>query len=202
MKNVSSEHFKSYGKKLSGFSFETFVNLLEEKAPIAIPTSGNEYSASVPTIEATELFTWLQYNVYGGLPIQIGTCAGHNQNIIAVEYHQGSEVVVALTDCKLMVGHTYDMQNLSYDASLMESFLLKKGEAVELYSTTLHYSPNELDENGYATLVALLKETNEALNQPSSNPLLLSKNKFMIVHESRKDKIAGGAHPGFINKTI
>jgi len=49
---------------------------------------------------------------------------------------------------------------------------------------------------------SLLKGTNDLLTQASQNPLLLAKNKFMIVHASREDKIAAGALPNLKNQRI
>lgn len=202
MKNVADRSFRVYGKKLENFDFEKYVKEVRKTVDISIPHSGNVYHASVNKLEEFEAFEWIRWNVYGGLDIQMGTCAGRNKNTTAVEYHAGSEVVIAITDCILPLGHTYDMEGNTYDAELMEPFFLKKGEAVELYGTTLHYSPIEPDSEGYFTLVALLKGTNEDLENPSKNPLLLKKNKYMIVHSSRTDKIEAGAIPGFVNTAL
>lgn len=202
MKTITDLCFRTYGKKLEEFDFSGYVDQIKKTADISIPTSGNEYHPSVKTLEDSEVFEWLRWNIYGGLNIQLGTCAGHNKNTTAVEYHAGSEVVIALTDCILPLGHTFDMDGNTYDAKLMEKFFLKKGEAVELFGTTLHYSPIESDSNGYFTLVALLKGTNEDLENKNSNPLLLKMNKYMIVHPSRSDKVTDGAIPGLVNAEL
>ena len=133
--------------------------------------------------------------------MQLGICAGNNQQISAVEYHMGSEVVIALRDCIISLGKVADMQNGSYDGSLMETFLLKRGTAIELFSHTLHYSPLVYQEP-YITLVALLRGTNDTLEKSPTNQMLLAKNKYMIVHPSRIDKIAQGALPNFHNTLL
>lgn len=201
MKNVLDKEFKSFGKVLKGFDFEKFVNNFSQNFTITIPEKGNEYIGSVPEIEETEVFSWLKDSVYGGLEIQLGTCAGHNQVTTAIEFHQGSEVVIALTDCILELGQVSDIIDNTYNANLMSTFKLEKGQAVELFGTTLHYSPIKTTKDGYVTLVALLKGTNESTSN-SKNPLILAKNKFMLVHSSRIDKIENGAIPGFINDKI
>lgn len=194
---VMDKAFQSYGKVLTGFDFETLVEQVESNEKLIIPESGNHYIASLAFLEALDVSRWLQTEVFGGLAIQLGMCAGHNEKLTAVEYHQGSEVIIALTDCVIEVGHAYDIVKQTYDACFMSSFLLKKGQAVELYSRTLHYSPLQINSEGYLTLIALIKGTNDKMSQ-TDNPLLLAKNKFMLVHESRIDKIAMGAVPGFI----
>lgn len=202
MDKVTEPTFKLYGKVLADFDFENYVKTIDNQKIVSIPDDGNNYLASIQELEETSLFSWLKENVFGGLEIQLGTCAGHNTVLSAVEYHQGSEVVIALTDCLLTLGHVSDLDGLYYDAELMKSFVIRKGEAVELFSTTLHYSPIQLDLSGYATIVGLLKGTNDSLDSTSENQMLLAKNKFMIVHSSRKDKIEKGAFPGFYNKNI
>ena len=199
MKTVNDTTFKNYGKKIEGFDFNNYLSKMDIRKKYIIPDLGNKYIASISELENSDLCEWLGLNVYGGLDIQLGICAGHNKNTTAVEYHIGSEVVVAATDCILPLGLVNDIKDNRYEAKLMERFLLKKGEAVELFSNTLHYSPVEINGNGYITLVALLRGTNENLEKGTDNILLLSKNKYMIVHKSRKDKIESGAYPGLIN---
>lgn len=202
MKEIDEQTFARYGQELSDFDFESFVDTYHEDLIEKIPLTGNHYEASVAELEKTALYDWLKENIYGDMEIQLGICAGQNTETTAVEYHMGSEIVIALTDCLLPLGIKADLIDASYDVDKMETFILKKGQAVELYSTTLHYSPLKKDKQGYATLVALLKGTNDVLPQPSKNPLLLAKNKFMIVHASREDKIAAGALPNLNNHRI
>jgi len=202
MKEINEQTFARYGQELKGFDFVDFVDTHHEELIEKIPRTGNHYEASTANLESTSLYDWLKENVYGNMEIQLGICAGQNTETTAVEYHMGSEVVIALTDCLLPLGAQADMIEAHYDVAKMETFLLKKGQAVELYSTTLHYSPLKKDDQGYATLVALLRGTNDLLTQASQNPLLLVKNKFMIVHASREDKIAAGALPNLKNQRI
>lgn len=101
----------------------------------------------------------------------------------------GSEVIVAMTDCILSLGRVQDTNSFKYDSRLLKKFIFKEGEAVELFSTTLHYSPIEIDKGGYITIVGLIKATNDVLESTSDNPMLTAKNEFMLVHESRNDKI-------------
>ena len=202
MNRVNRDEFKKYGHFLTGFDFSNSAVQFVPESAYAIPESGNRYTASVPDLERLPVFQWLKESVYGGLEIQLGVCAGHNQVTTALEYHIGSEVVIALKDCLLPLGLKKDMKGNYYHAQNMETFLLKKGEAVELFDTTLHYSPLECDTTGYATLVALLKGTNTPLDKKGDNPLLLAKNKFMIVHSSREDKLLEGAFAGFIHPAL
>lgn len=202
MKTVKDSSFKSYGRVITEYDFSNMIQAMEEKNMIGVPESGNQYIASVPAIEALPEFDWVRKNIFAGLSIQFGSGAGHNQAITAIEFHQGSEVIVAVTDALLVVGHRYDIVNNTYDSQLMESFLLEKGTAIELFSTTLHYSPIETNKTGYKQAIALIKGTNTPLTEEVDNPLVKVTNKFMLVHESRKDKIADGFLVGLIDKRI
>lgn len=202
MKTVKDASFKSYGRVITEHDFTEMIEEMTKKNMIPVPETGNRYIAAVPEIEALPEFDWVRKNIFGGLDIQFGSGAGHNKAITAIEFHQGSEVIVAVTDAILVVGHRYDIEDNQYDASLMETFLLEKGTAIEMYSTTLHYSPIETDEKGYQQAIALIKGTNTELTEEIENPLVKVTNKFMLVHESRKDKIADGFLVGLIDKNL
>lgn len=202
MKTVKDQSFRTYGRVITEKSFSAMIDQILTRELIDLPDSGNQYIPSVQAIEEFPEYTWIRKNIFGGLPIQFGSGAGHNQTISAVEFHQGSEVIVAVTDAILVVGHRYDIENAQYDARLMEQFLLEKGTTIELYSTTLHYSPIETDERGYKQAIALIQGTNTKLSEEVNNPLVKVTNKFMLVHKSRKDKIQAGYLVGLINDDL
>lgn len=196
--SVKSDSFLKYGQHLKDISFHKLCDYVSAK--VKIPGDGNEYFASQDFIEQHAAIKEIQNRVYGGMEIQAGTCSGHNTTITAVEFHQGSEVTIAMTDCLLKVGKREDISENVYEESKMETFLLKKGEGVELYGTTLHYSPLKLDETPYSTIICLLKGTNQAIPEKKESLLVKKKNKFMLVSKEREDKIADGYFPGFIRQ--
>mgnify|MGYP002228031304 CR=1 FL=1 len=64
-------------------------------------------------------------SLYGGMPIQIGYCNGHNHLLNAVEYHRDSEINIAVTDLILILGKEQDItEDHTYDSSKMEAFLI------------------------------------------------------------------------------
>lgn len=194
--SVKSESFLKYGQFLKDICFQELYDDVSDK--LKIPSSGNEYIASINFIEQHAAIKEIQNHIYGDMEIQAGTCAGHNVTLTAVEYHQGSEVTIALTDCLLKVGKREDISNNIYEESKMETFLLRKGEGVELYGTTLHYSPLKFRNAPYSTIVCLLKGTNQEISNHKKSSLVKKKNKFMLVSEEREDKIAEGYLSGFI----
>ena len=188
--------FNKYGRIITEIDFTDLCNYA--RSIISIPSKGNEYNGSLIDLEDHPTTQEIRTIVYGALDIQVGSCCGHNRCITAVEYHQGSETIIALTDCLLKLGHRCDIINNTYQESKMETFFLRSGEAVELFSTTLHYSPMETSHEGYAALICLPQGTNSDISVSEVTPLVKKKNKFMLVSPQRLDKIKEGYIPGFI----
>lgn len=196
---VIDSKFKSYGKVLDGFDFSNLILYAEEN--ISIPKSGNRYIASSEKIEKFDIIRNIKEVVYGTLEIQAGECVGQNSALTGLEYHQGSEVIIAVTDCILILGKVQDLKDNKYDISKSEIFYLEKGQAVELYGTTLHYTPCKVDKNGFMTIVLLLKGTNSQIEN-SDCKMLTKKNKWFITHYTQEEKIKSGAYPGLMGDII
>lgn len=199
IRTVEDLEFNQYGKVLSEFDFSELIKYAEEN--IEIPEHGNLYSASVEKIENFQIIKKVKDCVYGTLEIEAGECTGQNTGLTGVEYHQGSEVTIAVTDCILIIGKLQDMEVNTYDSSKAEIFYLKKDQAVELYGTTLHYTPCKVNEKGFMTIVVLLKGTNSQVEKTES-PILTKKNKYFITHSSQSEKIKSGAYPGLVGNVI
>lgn len=86
------------------------------------------YVPSVEEMEALPVAKELQNKGYGGLPIEIGYCNGHNKKLNGLEYHRNSEINVAVTDLVLLIGHQQDIEkDFTYDTSKVEAFLVPAG---------------------------------------------------------------------------
>lgn len=190
IENVLSQNFKPYGKVLCHYDFSEMIAYAAQH--IQIPQEGNQYIPSLQTLEAFSGASFLQNEVYGQLPIQVGYCAGRNAHLTGLEYHQGSEVVIAVTDCIHLVGKLQGIRDNSYDAGQIRAFFQPRHSATELYSTTLHYAPCKTSEEGYLTLVVLPAGTNSPLDTSvhnKHNPLLTKKNKFLMVHPTQPRRL-------------
>lgn len=194
IKNVNDADFRKYGKVVKGIDFSSILEALEKfSMPEAV-----DYYPSVKELEAAGLTKTISESLYGGMPIQIGMCNGHNKALNAVEYHRDSEINVALYDMILMLGELKDVEDdFSYDTSKIEAFLVPAGTAVELYATTLHYAPCNVDDKGFKAVVVLPKGTNENLTfkpeKTDEDKLLTAVNKWLIAH---KDACIDGAFNG------
>lgn len=199
IKTVEDLEFSQYGKVLKELDFSKLIKYAEEN--IEIPKEGNSYSASVEIMENFEEVKKVKDHIYGTLEIEAGPCAGQNTSLTGVEYHQGSEVTIAVTDCILIIGKLQDMIGNTYDSSKAEIFYFKKGQAIELYGTTLHYTPCKVNNDGFMTIVVLLKGTNEPIVKTECE-ILTKKNKWFIAHSSQYEKIKTGIKPGLVGDLI
>ena len=187
IKSITSPEFRKYGKILESFNW---TSLLETLNSTPLPQEV-VYVSSVPSLESLDIFEELCQCCYGGLPIQIGYCNGHNNLLNGLEYHRSSEIDVASTDLILLLGLQQDIdENFCYQTSLVEAFFVPANTAVELYATTLHYAPCSIDAQGFRCAIILPKGTNEPLNfsprQKGEEKLLTAKNKWLLAHPEAK----------------
>ena len=190
IQKVTDPAFRRYGQVLEGYDF---TGLIKEMKHTPVPEDVI-YVPSVEELEALDVMKDLQNKGYGGLPVQIGYCNGHNKKLNAVEYHRNSEINVAVTDLVLLIGHQQDIEpDHTYDTSKIEAFLVPAGTGIEVYATTLHYAPCHVNEGGFQCVVVLPKGTNTDLTfqteKTGEDSLMTAKNKWLIAHEDAK--IAG-----------
>lgn len=200
IQNVADDAFRRYGKVLEGYDF---TELLKEMKHTPVPEDVT-YVPSVEEMEALPVAKELQNKGYGGLPIEIGYCNGHNKKLNGLEYHRSSEINVAVTDLVLLIGHQQDVEkDFTYDTSKVEAFLVPAGTAIEVYATTLHYAPCNVQDGGFQCVVVLPAGTNTDLTfetaKTGEDSLLTAKNKWLIAHE---DAAIEGAVNGLRGENI
>lgn len=187
IQKVTDISFQKYGKLVREMDCS---KLLKEMKHTPMPNDVT-YVPSMKRLEDLEVAEEFRNRMYGGLPIQIGYCNGHNETLNAVEYHRCSEVDVAVDDIILLLGRQQDIkEDFTYDTSLMEAFYVPAGTAVELYATTLHYAPCGVNGNGFRCVIILPRDTNTeitfSLAGKDEDILMAAKNKWLIAHEEAK----------------
>ncbi len=135
---VTDPEFAAYGKVITGIDTTSLLKALDEKTPLP---EGVEYVGSVPALEYTDAFGVIQNNTYGGMPIQIGYCNGHNTKLNCLEYHRDSELNIGSTDFILLLAKAEDIVDGKLDTSKVKAFYAEAGQVVEVYETSLHYAP-------------------------------------------------------------
>lgn len=201
--SVREKYFQTYGRIIEGYDFSEWMKYMEEET--IIPPEGNIYKASVKELEERKVFDELQKQFYGGMPIEAGYCNGRNTTYNGFEYHKGSEINLAVTDFMLVLGHTWDIRDNTYQVRDAKVFFVEKGTAIEMYQTTLHLSPCRVCDEGFKGVVVLPRGTNTPLKEEKKilekeNELLLQTNKWVIAHPERKPLIKQGAYPGVIGE--
>ena len=100
IQNVTDEGFKKYGRVLT--SDYDVAELIQKMGETPCPDDVI-YVPSDANLEKLAIYKDFTNSLYGGLPVQIGYCNGHNNLLNAVEYHRSSEVNVACTDVILLI---------------------------------------------------------------------------------------------------
>ena len=145
--SINDPSFKLYGRVWEGLDLAEI-----EKVMLNAPCPDDVvYEPSIPEMESLAAAKEISNRVYGGLPIQIGYCNGHNKMLNALEYHRGSELNVPFGgDMILMLGLLTEVEDdYTYDTSKVKAFRVPEGTAVEIYGTTLHYAPCGVDGAGF-----------------------------------------------------
>lgn len=202
IKSVNDKEFKKYGRVLKNYDC---AEIIEKMKSTPLP-SDVIYEPSIKELEALKIAKELEEREYGGLPIQIGYCNGNNYMLNAVEYHRSSEINIAVTDLVLLLGWQQDINDdYTYETSKIEAFKVPAGTAIEVYATTLHYAPCNVEETGFRCVVVLPKDTNLDLQakpeKVGEDALLFARNKWLIGH---KDTDLGeqGAFIGLVGENI
>jgi hypothetical protein len=204
---VTDPRFVRYGRLLDGLSADKAIAFAREQA---IPGERVAYQASVAGLEADEDFTReVSQQVYGGMPVQVGWCYGRNLGLAGLEYHKGSEVLVAVTNLVLLLGHFQHLaweERVTYDGSQVEAFFVPQESAVELYSWALHLAPCHVhEETGFCNLCILPRGTNLPLDfeprREGEAVMLASRNKWLFVRPGRPARPGRVAYVGLEGET-
>ena len=191
--SVNSEEFKTFGRVITGLDTSEIIKAAEK---ISRPAEGSAYTPSEESFEKLSTAKEIENKFFGTLPSQIGYCHGHNSLLNAAEWHMSSEINIAVTPLVLILGHIWDIENGKTDSSKFKAFYLPASTVAEVYSTTLHFCPCEVEKDGFGCVVGLPLGTNTPLETETSDPLLFRKNKWLIAHNDNKALISRGVLPG------
>ena len=182
--SVLDPAFQNYGQVITGYDCKPLLETLEAATPLP---EAVEYVPLQKELMELPVARELAAGVYGGMPIQLGWCNGHNTKLNCLEYHRDSELNLGSRDFILLVAKREDMEDGRLDTAKVQAFHCPAGVLVEVYATTLHYSPCHADPaKGFRVMVALPAGTNTDFRLPGApNPLdrqLWARNKWLIAH--------------------
>ncbi len=201
--SVFDEEFRPYGKVLTGYDTDKLVEAMED---IPYPPSGTSYEPSIDSLEGQDIFSALQDRAYGGMPIQIGMCWGHNTKLNCLEYHRDSEINIGDTDFILLLAKSEEIIDGRLDTKSVKAFSAPKGAVVEVYATSLHYAPCGRDvDTGFRVAIVLPRGTNEEPPKFKAgcdeDTWLTARNKWLLAHPE-SDEAKNGAHIGLVGENI
>ena len=191
--SVFDPEFKPYGKVLTGYDTAALQAAMNA---IPLPEEGTAYEPGIPALEAADIFPELRDRAYGGMPIQLGMCWGHNRRLNCLEYHRDSEINIGSGDFVLLLARQEEIEDGILDTSKVRAFRVPAGVPVEVYATTLHYAPCHTDPDaGFRVAVVLPKGTNtdkpEFRAKSHEDLLMTARNKWLLAHPDSAEAKSG-----------
>lgn len=202
--SVFDPEFRPYGQVVSGME-ETIAEILSVLKDAPQP-EGVDYVAEYAPLQELPAMVEVSEHLYGGMPVQMGWCNGHNTKLNCLEYHRDSEFNLGTEDFVLLLAKQEEIVDGLLDTAFVKAFKVPAGTMVEVFATTLHYAPCHCDaDKGFRVLVALPQGTNT--EKPVITPktredaLMTARNKWLLAHpESNEAK--NGAKIGLSGENI
>ncbi|MCD7829963.1 MAG: DUF4867 family protein, partial [Clostridiales bacterium] len=135
--SVFDADFKPYGQVHENFPVEEILAALE-KTPV---TEGVVYTAEDENLQELPATAEVSDNLFGGISVQMGWCNGHNTRLNCLEYHRDSEFNLGTSDFILLLAKQDQITDGMLDTADVKAFRVPAGVMVEVYATTLHYTP-------------------------------------------------------------
>ena len=202
--SVFDPEFKPYGQVVDGME-ETVQEILDvlKDAPQG---AGVDYVPEYEPLQELPAATVISEHCYGGMPVELGWCNGHNTKLNCLEYHRDSEFNLGTEDFILLLAKQEEIVDGVLDTARVKAFKAPAGVLVKVYATTLHYAPCHCDpQKGFQVLVALPMGTNTdkpaMTNQTSEDRLLWARNKWLLAHPD-SGEAKQGAHIGLAGENI
>ncbi len=202
--SVYDPEFKAYGRVITGME-EMCQELLTALATTPLP-EGTGYVPEEPCMQGLPAMTEVSEHLYGGMPVQLGWCNGHNTKLNCLEYHRDSEFNLGTEDFILLLARQEEIENGVLDTAKVKAFRAPAGALIECYATTLHYAPCHTDPaKGFRVMVALPMGTNTdkpvMKNLGGDDALLWARNKWLLAHPETGEAKAG-AYVGLVGDNI
>ena len=192
--SVNDPEFKPYGRVVTGLEAAK-AEILQALATTPLPEA-TDYVAEEPVLQGLPAMVEVSKHLFGGMPVQLGWCNGHNTKLNCLEYHRDSEFNLGTEAFILLLAKQDEMENGVLDTAKVRAFRVPRGVVVEVYATTLHYAPCSASRGeGFRVLVALPRGTNGA--KPEMTPindedkLLWACNKWLLAHAESAEAAQG-----------
>lgn len=200
--SVYDAEFKPYGHVVEGFPVQPLLDALGQ-TPLP---EGTGYVPEEPLLQSTPAARLVQDSLFGGMPVQLGWCNGHNTRLNCLEYHRDSEFNLGTEDFILLLARQDEIEGGALDTGKVKAFRVPAGVLVEVYATTLHYAPCHTNASkGFKVMVALPSGTNTQAPAvqgcTAEDKLLWAKNKWLLAHPD-SGEAAQGAYIGLRGENL
>ena len=202
--SVYDPAFKPYGQIVEGME-DAVKEIMTALATTPLPDAVG-YVPEEPVLQELPAATEVSEHLYGGMPVQMGWCNGHNTKLNCLEYHRDSEFNLGTENFILLLARQDEICDGVLDTAKVKAFWVPAGTLIECYATTLHYAPCHTDPNkGFQVLIALPKGTNT--DKPAITPktpedqLLWARNKWLLAH-AESSEAADGAVVALVGENI
>jgi hypothetical protein len=202
--SVYDKEFRRYGQVVENYDTTELVEGLKRTR---MPQEGTGYVPEDPILQELPAMVEVSERFYGGMPVQLGWCSGHNTKLNCLEYHRDSEFNLGTEDFILLLGRQDEIdEDGLFDTARVEAFRVPAGVMVEVFATSLHYAPCHTDPvKGFQVLVALPWGTNtekpDFKPQSREDTLLTARNKWLLPHPD-SDEAKNGAVIGLKGENI
>ena len=116
---------------------------------------GVGYVPEEPALQELPAMIEISEHLFGGMPVQLGWCNGHNTKLNCLEYHRDSEFDLAGEDMVLLLARQEEIEDGVLDTAKVKAFRVPKGTMIECFATTLHYAPCHVNpEKGFRVMVS------------------------------------------------
>ena len=202
--SVFDPEFKAYGQVVSGMD-DTVEELLEAMKSLPVPENVG-YVPEEPILQELPAMVEVSEHLYGGMPVELGWCCGHNTKLNCLEYHRDSEFNLAALDAIVLLAKQEEIEDGLLDTAKVKAFKVPAGTMVEFFATTLHFAPCHADPaRGFKMMVALPMGTNTdrpvMADKAPEDRLLWARNKWLLAHPEA-DEAAQGAYIGLKGENI
>ena len=204
--SVNDPEFKPYGRVVTGLEAAK-AEILQALATTPLPEA-TDYVAEEPVLQGLPAMVEVSEHLFGGMPVQLGWCNGHNTKLNCLEYHRASEFNLGARDFILLVAHRWEIEDGKLDTACVKAFRVPAGTVVEVFNTTLHYTPCMVDDGGFQVMVALPAGTNgprpeAAADMPAAGDSYCywKADKWVLCHAD-SPKAAEGGYVGLIGKNL
>lgn len=202
--SVYDVEFKAYGQVVAGLN-ETVQEIFGALETTPLPENVG-YVPTDPVLQELPAAVEISEHCFGGMPVQLGWCNGHNTKLNCLEYHRDSEFNLGTEDFILLLAKQDEIEGGILDTGKVKAFKVPAGVLVEVYATTLHYAPCHCDPaKGFRVLVALpwLTNTDRPVmeNKTAEDAIMTARNKWLLAHPE-SDEAKGGALVGLSGVNI